>query len=420
MPQVTQLALLLGLSFFFGLAYEDFHLRSGEQRPGGVRTFPLLAISGGALYVLDATRLVPMVAGLLIVGAWLFAYYRDRIKERSAASTVELIAPVCNMLAYLLGPIALAGPPWLGIGITVAAVLLLTARERLHDYARRIELGEIVTAGQFLLLTGLVLPLLPDEPVTTLTTITPYKAWLALLAVCTISYASYLLRRFVAPRDGDLWIAALGGLYSSTATTVVLARRAVANPTALPRAQAGIILATALMYPRILAVVAVFDGALALALAPGVLTLCLLGLIAAALQYRRAPPPAHTESGAGPDNPLELSAAALFAVLFVVISITSSWVKSRFGETGIYVLAAVVGVTDIDPFVLSLAQGVAAPLSAKGAAAAVLIATASNNLLKAGYTSAFAGVRAAFAATAALVVLALGAVGIALWLATQG
>ena len=421
MPQVTNLALLLGLSFFFGLAYEDFHQRSGEQRPGGVRTFPLLAISGGVLYLLDSTRLVPMVAGLLVLGAWLYAYYHDRIKERGGASTVELIAPVCNLLAYLLGPIALVGPAWLAVGVTVAAVLLLAERERLHDFARRIELGEIVTAGQFLLLTGLVLPLLPDEPVTTLTAITPYKAWLALLAVCTISYASYLLRRFVAPRGGDLWVAALGGFYSSTATTVVLARRARADPAALPRAQAGIILATALMYPRVLAVVAVFDSSLALALAPGVTMLCVVGLILAALQYRRsAAPRAEADGAPQPHNPLELSAAALFAVLFIVISIVSSWVKSHFGETGIDVLAAIVGVTDIDPFVLSLAQGVAAPLSAKGAAAAVLIATASNNLLKAGYTGAFAGARAALPAMGALLALAIGAVGIAVWLAMWG
>lgn len=83
-------------------------------------------------------------------------------------------------------------------------------------------------------------------------------------------------------------------------------------------------------------------------------------------------------------------------------------------------LAAIVGVTDIDPFVLSLAQGVAAPLSAKGAAAAVLIATASNNLLKAGYTGAFAGARAALPAMGALLALAIGAVGIAVWLAMWG
>ncbi len=419
---VTGFALTLGLSFFFGLAFEDFYARSGESRPGGIRTFPLLALTGGALYLLDTSRLLPLVAGLLLLGAWLVVYYHDRVRtvDPTGTPSAGLMVPVCNLLAYLLGPISLTQPPWLAVGITVAAVLLLTGRERLHDLARRLELREIVIAGEFLILTGLVLPLLPDRPVTTLTEITPYKAWLALLAVCTISYASYLLRRYVAPA-GDLWIAALGGLYSSTATTVVLARRAAADRTTAPRAQAGIVLASALMYPRVLVVIAFFDRPLAAALAPGLLALMAVGLLIAFWQYRRAgpaigdPPP-----DAAPRNPLELSAAAVFAVLFIVISIASSWVKSRFGQTGIELLAAIVGFTDIDPFVLSVAQGVAAPLPPAGAAAAVLIATASNNLLKAGYAAAFAGLRASLPSAAALVLLAAGGLAIALRMTMAG
>lgn len=422
-PPVTNLALLLGLSFFFGLAFEDFHRRGDGPRPGGVRTFPLLAMAGGALYLADTAHLLALAAGLLVLGAWLTVYYFDRMRvvDATGAPDVELMVPACNVLAYLLGPIALGEPAWVGVGVTVAAVLLLTGRERLHDLARRLELREIVTAGQFLILTGLVLPLLPDRPVTALTAITPYKAWLALLAVCTISYASYLLRRYVAPPGGDIWVAALGGLYSSTATTVVLARRAAAEPAALPRASAGIILATALMYPRVLVVIGLFDPRLALGLAPPLLLLCLIGLALAAWQYWRA---GKAAAGKGEEqearNPLELNAAALFALLFIVISVVSSWVKSHFGEAGIDVLAAIVGVTDIDPFVLSLAQGVAAPLSVGAAAAAVLIATASNNLLKASYAASFAGLRASLPAAGALVFLALGGVGLALWLIVHG
>ena len=422
-PPVAHLALLLGLSFFFGLTFEEFYRRGGEPRPGGVRTFPLLAITGGVLYLLDTARLLPLAAGLLILGAWLALYYRDSLNTVDPAGAPDsgLMVPVSNVLAYLLGPISLGEPAWVGIGVTVAAVLLLTGRERLHGIARGLELREIVTAGQFLILTGLVLPLLPDEPVTTLTALTPYKAWLALVAVSSISYASYLLRRYVAPPGGDLWVAALGGLYSSTATTVVLARRAAADSAALPRAMAGIILATALMYPRVLVVIGIFNLHLALGLAPPLLILAVLGLLLAFWQYRRAgAPQGDGRADAEPRNPLELSAAALFAFLFVVISVVSSWVKSRFGETGIDVLAAIVGVTDIDPFVLSLAQGVAAPLSLAAAGTAVLIATASNNFLKAGYAAAFAGLRQSLPAAGALVALALGGLAIAFWLATHG
>ena len=163
---------------------------------------------------------------------------------------------------------ALAEPPWVAVGATVAAVLLLTAREKLHGFARHIQTGEIVTAGKFLMLTGLVLPLLPDQPVTDLTDITPRQVWLAVLAVCTVSYASYLLQRYIAPAGAGLWVAVLGGLYSSTATTVVLARRAGAEPATLPQAQTGIILATAVMYLRLLVIIVVFNRPLALGLAP--------------------------------------------------------------------------------------------------------------------------------------------------------
>jgi uncharacterized membrane protein (DUF4010 family) len=418
-PALTNVALLLGLSFFFGLAFEDFYSRRGEARPGGVRTFPLLAIIGGVLYLLDPTH-IAVAAGVVVLGAWLFAYYRATLAERAEniPNRGELIVPVSNLLAYLLGPIALAAPTWLAIGVTVAAVLLLAERERLHRLAERLELRELVIAGQFLILTGLILPLLPDEPVTPLTTITPYKAWLALLAVCTISYASYLLGRYVAPKAGDLWIAALGGLYSSTATTIVLARRAAAGGESPRGALAGITLATSFMFPRVLAVVAVFNRPLALALAPGLLVPFALGLVLAFVQYRRGGPLSDEDlRHDGVDearNPLELSAAALFAVLFVVISIASSWVKEHFGTVGIDVLAAVVGVTDIDPFVLSLAQGVAAPLPVQTAAAAVLIATASNNFLKAGYAASFMGLRESLPAVGSLILLAFAALAIAL------
>ena len=147
--------------------------------------------------------------------------------------------------------------------MTVASVLLLTGREQLHALARRLEMKEIVTAGQFLILTGIVLPLLPNHPVTTLTAITPRQVWLALVVVCTFSYVSYLAQRYWAAAAGGLWMAALGGLYSSTATTVVLARQAKADPATRRQAQAGITLATGIMYLRILAVVAIFNMALA-------------------------------------------------------------------------------------------------------------------------------------------------------------
>ncbi len=428
-PSPTSVALLLGLSFFLGLAFEEFFAHTDERRPGGIRTFPLLALAGGALYLFDPVHFLPFTAGLLVLGAWLFVYYGAHVSEHEKAEDAEnsdinvgLVIPVLNVLAYLLGAAALALPPWVAVTITVSAVLLLTGREQLHALARRVEIKEIVTAGEFLILTGIVLPLLPNHPVTTLTAITPRQVWLALVVVCTFSYASYLAQRHWAAAAGGLWMAALGGMYSSTATTVVLARQAKADPALKRQAQAGITLATAIMYLRILAVVAIFNFELARVLAVPLCALSLAGFAICAWQYRfgrrpqEASKPAALQLTAS-GNPLELGAAAVFAALFVAVSVVSAVAKSQFGISGIYGLAAIVGVTDIDPFVLNLAQGGVAGVAETQLAVAILIAASSNNILKAVYAAAFAGGKATAGSAAALVLLAVAGVATAIAMA---
>jgi len=412
-------AFLLGLSFFLGLAFEDVFARAGVRRPGGVRTFPMLSLVGGVLYLFDSARLVPFTGGLLIVGAWLLVYYRQHIKEQdeSKQQNVGLMVVLLNFYAYLLGGIAFTLPHWAAVGTTVAAALLLTSRESLHELARRVAIKEIVTAAQFLILSGLVLPLLPSGPVTTLTNITPRQAWLALVVVCGLSYASYLVQRYALPVAGGLWMAALGGLYSSTAMTVCLARQVRTVPDTIRHAQAGITLATGIMFLRILAVIAIFNALLAERLIVPLVTLSLFSIAIAFVQNRQRQPE-KIKTAAMPDrNPLELGSAATFAFLFVATSLLSGWVKAHFGMTGIYSLAAVVGVTDIDPFVLNLAQGGTSGLSSNALGAAVLIAASSNNLLKAVYTGVFAGWRVSIPSIAVLVVLALAGIGMALIIA---
>jgi uncharacterized membrane protein (DUF4010 family) len=416
---VTGFLLLLGLGFFFGLAFEEFNAQSRQVRPGGVRSFPLLALSGALLYRLDTVHLLPVTVGLVVLGGWLSLYYWRHIAEADPEGqpNVGLMTAICNVLAYLLGPVAFTEPPWVAIGVTVVAVLLLTAREKLHGFARQLDVSEIVTAGKFLILTGLVLPFLPSEPVTTLTAITPRQVWLAVVAVCTVSYASYLLQRYVAPREGGLWPAVLGGLYSSTATTVVLARRAGTASGEVAQAQVGIVLATAIMYLRLLVIVGLFNTPLALELAPAMLLLSAAGLTLAALLWLSSRAGSRSGPAArAPGNPLDLTPALVFAALFVIVSLAAAWVQVRSGAIGLYALAGIVGLTDVDPFVLSIASGGAAELSGNTASAAVLIAASSNNILKAAYAVGFAGFRAALPPAAGLALLALSGAGAACWL----
>ena len=427
-PSPAGIALLLGLSFFLGLAFEDYFAHTDERRPGGIRTFPMLALAGGVLYLFDPVHFIPFTGGLFVLGAWLLVYYRAHVSEHLGEHVGEdnenneinigLVVPILNTLAFLLGAVALALPPWVGVTMTVSAVLLLTGRKQLHGLAQRLEIKEIVTAGEFLILTGIVLPLLPDHPVTALTTITPRQVWLALVVVCTFSYISYLAQRYWAAAAGGLWMAALGGLYSSTATTVVLARQAKADPALRRQAQAGITLATAIMYLRILAVVAIFNLALARHLALPLAGLSLAAFVICAWQYWYLKSP--SEDGKAPmavpisKNPLELGPALIFATLFIVTSVVSSRATAAFGAAGIYSLAAIVGISDIDPFVLNLAQGGTTSVTMTALTAAILIAASSNNVLKALYAACFAGGKATAGSAAALVVLAVAGVALAL------
>lgn len=398
-----RVALLLGLSLFFGFAFEELYADELPRRPGGVRTFPLLALAGGALYLLEPRYGAAFIAGLLIVGSWIYAYVGREINDE--VNTVEgaFIVPVCNMLAYVLGAVALTQPLWFCVAVAVAAVLLLGARRTLHDWAQRVPGSEVVTAGQFLILVGVVLPLLAGRPAIPHTTITPFGVWLAVIAVSTISYASYLLQRYVFPKGGTLLTSVLGGLYSSTATTVVLARRAH-DEGMTAEIDAGIVAATAMMYLRILIVCSIFNLALGRELAIPLLALTAIGAVISALFFRRATPSSHPTAL---PNPLQLSTAFLFALAFVAVSMLATFAEQHYGRSGIFALAGIVGITDIDPFVLSLAQGDVGGIGTATAASAILIATSSNNVLKALYSVIFSGRRAGAVPALLLGLLAL-------------
>jgi len=406
-PEVgaERFALLLGLSLFFGFAFEGFYLDELPRRPGGVRTFPLLALAGGGLYLLEPHYGAAFIAGLLVIGSWIYAYIRRQSKD--AADKVEgpFIVPACNMLAYVLGALALTQPLWLCVTVAVAAVLLLGGRRTLHDWAARVPAQEIVTAGEFLILVGVILPLLYGRPTIPYTHITPFAVWLAVIAVSSISYASYLLQRFVFPNSGTLITSILGGLYSSTATTVVLARRSVEEGMT-PELEAGIVAATAMMYLRVLVVCAIFNLVLARLL---VLPILLLAAIAGGIAAIRSRSASTSKASHAFSNPLQLSTAFIFALLFVAISVLATFAESR-GRAGIYELAGIVGVIDVDPFVLSLAQGGAPGIDTATAASAILVATSSNNLLKAIYAFVFSHRRGGVPAIILISLAALGAI----------
>jgi uncharacterized membrane protein (DUF4010 family) len=399
-----RLALALGLAVFLGLAFEEVYKREDRSTPGGVRTFPLLALCGAMLYLIEPRQVLAFIVGLIALAIWLHAFLRNAPPGPNVSS---LMVPTSNLVAYLIGPVALTQSPWVVVAVSVAAVLLLGTREKLHGLIR-IPQDELLTAGKFLILVGIVLPLVPNEPVTAATPLTPYQVWLAVVAVCTLSYLTYLLQRYVPARNATLLPAILGGAYSSTATTVVLAKRQRDAGAARSDLSAGIVAATAVMYLRLGLIIALFDANLAWALAPALGTLFAVGALFAIYEWRRTLqrlPDVDLQVPA--INPLQIPAAVIFGSIFVVISVVTAWIGLTFGQTGVLVLAALVGATDIDPFVINIAQGGVQGLSITALSPIILIAASSNNIAKAAYALGFGGFRSSRRSASMLLILAV-------------
>jgi uncharacterized membrane protein (DUF4010 family) len=406
-----RLGLALAMAVFVGLAFEAVYKVEASGNPGGIRTFPLLATVGSLLYLLQPTSLAPFVVGLAAVGLWQYAHLSGALRD--AGPRPSLMIPTASVLTYAFGPVAITLPPWVIVAAAVVAVVLIESREPLHRLVHQIAPSEIFTLGKFLILIGVVLPLLPRHAIVAWTPITPYQVWLALVATSTLSYASYLLQTYLPARSSALLPAVLGGLYSSTVTTVALARQQHAAGQSRREFSVGIVIATVIMYLRIGVIVAVFDWSLARQLLPALAGLALLGAAIALIDWLRAQPPGAAPLGQVPaPNPLQLATALGFAALFVVVAVLSNWVRDGFGQRGVFALAAITGAADIDPFVLSLSQGGVTAMSVNSLCAAILIAASSNNMLKAVYALAFGGVRACRRPAAELAALALAGIAV--------
>lgn len=395
------LALALGLGFFLGLAFEEHFAEDPVRRPGGIRTFPMLALAGGVLWLIEPARGTAFLVLLAFVAVAMLLYWRLWLGLQEGGAPRPrggLMVPVVNLAAAAIGPACLTLPPWIAVGLTMAAVLLLRARISLHALAARVPGREITTAAQFLVLAGVVLPLLPHRPVAAWLPLTPFQIWLAVVAMSGISWGTYLLQRYVSPGHGPLIGATLGGLYSSTATTVALARLLRGAPGRQPVIEAAIVLATAVMFLRIVLIAGVFDPSFALALAPWLAGLGGTSALAATVLWRdgRGLKPDLPEAAG---NPLRIGTALAFAVLFVTVSAATHWLGGAFGTAGLYVVAAIVGLGDLDAITIRLAT---AP--APGAVGAILIATASNNIVKGSFALGFGG-RSAWRPAAALYAL---------------
>lgn len=379
-PMLGQFALTVAFSFVIGLELHSY--RRVDQAGlgfGTTRTFTLIGLLGFVLFALDARGLL-FVAGLLVLAVFLALYYWRRLAEQHASLLSILLA----LLTYALGPVAIHFPAWFLVLFVVLALLLLGEKPGIRRFSDTLRSDEAITLAKFLIMAGVVLPLLPERQIAAFINVSYYQVWLAVIVVSGLSYASYLVQTYFLPQRGVLLTGLLGGLYSSTAATVVLGRRAGEADDA-GQLSAAIILATAMMYLRLLLLVFILGHhhELTQLLLPFG-TLMLASLLAAGWIYRRAQRTPAAVTLPPLKHPLELRTAFLFTLLFVVFAALTQFILARFGSGGLHALSLLVGFSDIDPFILSLLAG-RFQVGAPEITAAILLASGSNNLLKAFY-----------------------------------
>lgn len=409
----------MSVSFLIGIGLREYY--EGEQKFetfGTVRTFVFIGLLGFVLFQLPGIGASAFLVGLGALSVFLALYYANKIQQKKSPG---LIGILIGLLTYAAGPVTLLEPPWFLVLIAISILFVLHSKGRIRRFTDRLETGEVVTACKFLAIAGVVLPLIPAEPAIggwmahalALLPVTPRQLWLAVVITTSISYAGYVLQTYLIPQRGLLLTGVIGGIYSSTVTVLVLARKSRESPGISDQAAAAALFANAMMYIRLLILVAIFRFRLTQSAAPMLLALAAVALTWGSWLWSRRPSQssgAQTSSDAPPlhRNPLELTTALFFAAMFAITAIVTKFTLETFQNLGLRVLSFVVGFSDITPFVVSVLQG-NLNISDAQALQAVFISTASNNLLKTAYAWAAGSRRTAMLVTPALSVLAVAA-----------
>lgn len=372
-----RVALTVALSFLIGLEFHKYQRSEGQGLGfGTARTLTLVGLMGFLLYALDASGSL-YALGFAVLAVWLALYYRRRLEENYPS----LMAPVVCVLVYILGLLTANAPQWFVAAYAVVILFFLGAKPRIRSFADMVPGDEIATVAKFVIMAGIVLPLLPDREIATFIPVTFRQTWFAVIAVSGVSYLSYVTQTYFLKSRGALLTGLLGGLYSSTAATVVMSHQARTAPAGTLTSPA-LILASAMMYVRLLVLAMLLAPASVGRLAPPFIAAALLSIAAALVLARLQAQPGDAPSPPPDKHPLEFPVALLFAFLFVLFATATRYVVGAYSGTGLTVMAFAVGFTEIDPFVLSVLSGQLG-ISLHAAVDAVVLATASNNILKA-------------------------------------
>ena len=358
--ELVTFVLVTLFSLLIGLSQRKISLkREGETTQFGTdRTFTFIGILGYLLYILDPHRYSLFLGGGAVLGILLaLNYYVKQMQYHVFGVTTIIIA----LITYCIAPIVDTQPSWFYVMVIVTVLLFTELKHTFTELAQRMKNDEMITLAKFLAISGIILPILPDKELIPGIRLTPYSIWLATVVVSGISYLSYLLKRYVFRQSGILVSGIVGGLYSSTATISVLARKGrQASAQDAPEYVAAMLMAVSMMFLRFLILTGIFSRSTLLVLYPYLL---FMSLVAAAigwlfhLRHKRRALSAQRDEAEDGSNPLEFKVALIFAVLFVVFTFVTHYTLLYAGTGGLNLLSFIAGFSDITPFILNLLQG---------------------------------------------------------------
>ncbi|HEU4428264.1 MAG TPA: MgtC/SapB family protein [Myxococcota bacterium] len=387
MEELLPFAIALFIGALVGIEREKKMEDEGERGIGGIRTFILFAEAGAVSAWLARELDAPSIfvgAGLFVtvfvVGGYL-AHSRDR---RQLGLTTEIAA----LVVYLLGGTAAFGFAQLAVALAIATSAVLAFKQPLHGAVERIGRDDLYAALKLLIATFIVLPVLPDRTLDPWQALNPFEIWWLVILISGLSLVGYVATRWLGPGRGIALTGVFGGLASSTAVTMSLARRSRDTDAAKRHSDAlaaGILLAWTVMFARIGILVGALDAALLrlLALPLAAMAIATLGFIALRLRTGVTAPSAKEDLSL--TNPFSLTAAMRFAALFAAVQLLVKLAEEYAPASGVYFVAGLAGLTDVDAITLSMARDARSEsLNASAAAIAILIAALTNTLAKLG------------------------------------
>jgi len=378
---IAQLVVSVVSAFLVGMEkYTNTPEGSRKFLFGSERTFAFIALLGFVL--LKANPFIPFAytTGLFVIAAFLLVYF---FRTTGSGDYYGITTIIIALLVYTFPLMVQIFPIWFSLLIITAVIVLVEIKDKIKEFSQKIYADDFMTLAKFVVLSGVILPLVPDREIIPGIPVSPYKLWLAIVAISAISYLSYILKKFVFPKAGLMLTAVLGGLYSSTATTFILARKSKEKTEAAPHYAAAILSATVLMFLRVYILIVIFNPTLGVNLLPYFIFLFLTSAVVTFFIYRSASKePSEQAAELNKSNPLELRVALIFGVLYILFSVMTKYTIQYFGHQGLNVLSIIVGLTDIDPFLLNMFQGKDVNVPATMICAATMQAIGSNNILK--------------------------------------